>query len=254
MSLARVVLVLIQAAFNELACTPPNPTPDKGRYDIDQPWIFRIAPVILRIHQLLLRLFTVFEVLTYLASIPPLAEYSSLFSSAPKPAQSLHPTPLFLLGVLFVLFGASLRLICFRALGPLFTFHLTVHPAHTLVTTGPYSHVRHPAYTGSLLIIAGLAFSHLSPGSWVWVYLLHGDGAQWWSPLSGPVIAAVWWLWTLAIGLDRVEAEDKQMHLLFPGSGRRMRRGFRGALFQGLFDSSSLLARPSRPLPGPPPC
>lgn len=36
------------------------------------------------------------------------------------------------------------------------------------------------------------------------------------SPWSGPIVGVVWWLWTLAVGLSRVEAEDRQMRMLFP--------------------------------------
>lgn len=144
-----------------------------------------------------------------------LPEFSVLSPYAPLLSLSTHPTlrttPLFFMGVVAVIIGASIRLICFHALGEFFTFDLTIHPQHRLVTTGPYCLVRHPAYTGSLTIIAGLAASHLSPGSWLWECgFLHL------APWSGPVIAGVWWFWTLGIGLSRVEAEDKQMRALFP--------------------------------------
>ncbi|KAJ7166881.1 hypothetical protein C8R46DRAFT_267655 [Mycena filopes] len=209
MSLSRLALVVIQAVFNELACTPPNPTPPKGRYHTDQLYIFQIGPLILRIHQLVLRLCTAFEIIFYLMSLPALASlspYASLFSGQ----YPLHTTPLFVLGVIAVVLGASIRLSCFHALGELFTFDLTIHPQHRLVTSGLYAYVRHPAYTGSLTIIVGLAFSHLSPGSWLWEC-----GPLHLAPWSGPLIGAVWWLWTLGIGLSRVEAEDKQMRALF---------------------------------------
>ncbi|KAJ7737561.1 hypothetical protein B0H16DRAFT_1808540 [Mycena metata] len=212
MSLSRVVLVVIQAIFNELACTPPNPTPSKGRYHTDQLYIFQIAPLILRIHQLILRLCTAFEILFYLVSLPEftvLSPYAPLVSLATHP--TLHTTPLFVVGVIAVVIGASIRLSCFHALGELFTFDLTIHPQHRLVTSGLYAYVRHPAYTGSLMIIAGLAFSHLSPSSWLWEC-----GPLHLAPLSGLIIGAIWWLWTLGIGLSRVEAEDKQMRALFP--------------------------------------
>ncbi|KAJ7909817.1 hypothetical protein B0H13DRAFT_2233008 [Mycena leptocephala] len=212
MSLSRVVLVVIQAVFNELACTPPNKTQTKWRYYTDQAYIFQVGPLILRIHQLILRLCTLFEILFYLMSLPAfsaLSPYAPLFSLSVHPV--LRTTPLFVAGVIAVVLGASIRLSCFHALGELFTFDLTIHPQHRLVTSGLYAYVRHPAYTGSLTIIAGLAFSHLSPGSWLWE-----AGPLHLAPWSGPLIGAVWWLWTLGIGLSRVEAEDKQMRALFP--------------------------------------
>ncbi|KAF7339155.1 Protein-S-isoprenylcysteine O-methyltransferase [Mycena venus] len=212
MSLLRVALVVIQTVFNELASTPPNPTPEKCRYHKDQLYIFQIAPLILRIHQITLRLCAALEVLFYLTSLPEfsiLSPYTTLFSFAAHPV--LRPTPLFIIGVVAVILGALIRLSCFRALGELFTFELTILPQHRLVTSGLYAYVRHPAYTGSLTIIAGLAFSHLSPGSWLWE-----AGPLHLAPWSGPLVGAVWWLWTLGIGLSRVEAEDKQMSAMFP--------------------------------------
>ncbi|KAJ6511264.1 hypothetical protein DFH09DRAFT_1300359 [Mycena vulgaris] len=212
MSLSRVALVIIQAVFNELACTPPNPTPPKARYYTEQLYIFQIGPLILRIHQLILRLCTAFEIIFYIMSLPEfsaLEPYTLVFSLASNP--SLHTTPLFVAGVIAVVLGASIRLSCFHALGEFFTFDLTIHPQHRLITTGLYRYVRHPAYTGSLTIVAGLAFSHLSHGSWLWEC-----GPLHRAPWSGVVVGTIWWFWTLGIGLSRVEAEDKQMRALFP--------------------------------------
>ncbi|KAF7367896.1 hypothetical protein MSAN_00854400 [Mycena sanguinolenta] len=237
MSTTRLVLVLVQTLFNELASTPPNPTPEKGRYATDQLYIFRLGPLILRIQQLLVRLCTALEILFYLLALDAFSTFiPSHGYRIPLPASesALHlprafakptpltPTPVFLFGVLLVVAGGLLRLTCFRYLGELFTFHLSVHPSHRLITSGPYSIVRHPAYVGSLSIIAGLICSHFTPGSWLWeigplAFLsLHpfvGIGSV--RACVAFAFAAVWWLWTLGIGLSRVVAEDKQMCLLF---------------------------------------
>ena len=61
----------------------------------------------------------------------------------------------FLTGLALVAAGTLLRLTCYRCLGPLFTFDLTLFPKHTLITSGPYSIVRHPADLGSLLVFLG---------------------------------------------------------------------------------------------------
>jgi hypothetical protein len=49
MSLSRVLLAIIEALFNELACTPPNRTLEKDRYDTDTPSIFRIGSLMFRV-------------------------------------------------------------------------------------------------------------------------------------------------------------------------------------------------------------
>ncbi|KAG6860203.1 hypothetical protein C0995_014437 [Termitomyces sp. Mi166 len=148
MSLTRVALVTMQAVCNHYACTPPNPTPAKGRYHTEELFILQIAPLVFKAN-------------------------------------------------------------CFRTLGRLFTFDLTVDPNHTLVTQRFYSYVRHPAYTGSMLVVAGLAFSHLSKGAW-----LTSCGPLR-IPGSAPLVWAAWWGWTLCVGISRAQAEDNQMRKLF---------------------------------------
>ncbi|KAJ7923243.1 hypothetical protein B0H13DRAFT_1477462, partial [Mycena leptocephala] len=57
-------------------------------------------------------------------------------------------SPLVAIGTALIANGAILRLFCYRALGQYFTFKTAIARNHKLVTTGPYSIVRHPAYTG----------------------------------------------------------------------------------------------------------
>ena len=56
--------------------------------------------------------------------------------------------------------GGYIRWACYRALGRLFTFEMSIRDNHELVTDGPYGWVRHPAYTGILLIVAGVILWH----------------------------------------------------------------------------------------------
>ncbi|KAJ7868342.1 hypothetical protein B0H14DRAFT_3585164 [Mycena olivaceomarginata] len=209
MSLSRVSLAIIEALFNELACTPPNRTLEKDRYDTDTPSIFRIGSLMFRIHNSVLRFCVAFEIFFYLTSLPAFPA-SSFSPFSPSETLSLYTTPLFLVGVIAVILGACIRISCFHELGELFTFDLTIHPRHHLITSGLYAKVRHPAYTGSLIIIAGLAFSQLSPGSCLWEL-----GPLHLAPWSGPLIGAIWWLWMLGIGLNRAKSEDRQMRALF---------------------------------------
>lgn len=109
----------------------------------------------------------------------PLVPLASLFlpsrpSSLQQPAapedliSSLtSPSFLFLLGAALAVAGGWLRVACFRALGSLFTFELTIHPTHKLITNGPYGHVRHPSYTGVYATLLGSSIVMFAPSAWL---------------------------------------------------------------------------------------
>ncbi|KAF8999999.1 hypothetical protein BDQ17DRAFT_1245998 [Cyathus striatus] len=211
MSTARVVFITLQAFCHHLALTPPRPTPPKGRYHTEQMYILQIAPLIFKCHQYFAWLCALFEILYYLHTTLPLpSPHPSLPSLICLPPQSnVRMTPTFLFGILAVLLGTYIRLDCFNTLGDMFTFDLTVHPHHRLITTRFYSYVRHPAYTGSMLLVIGLTLSNLTRGSWLKECgPLHAPG-------SAIVVWTLWWLWTFCVGVSRADAEDKQMKKLF---------------------------------------
>jgi protein-S-isoprenylcysteine O-methyltransferase Ste14 len=52
--------------------------------------------------------------------------------------------------------GVAMRLWAIRTLGPLFTRYVEVSDDHRVVTDGPYRYLRHPSYTGALLMFAGV--------------------------------------------------------------------------------------------------
>ncbi|KAG2117162.1 uncharacterized protein F5147DRAFT_302956 [Suillus discolor] len=83
---------------------------------------------------------------------------------------NLHPTPItpaFLVGSIAIAIGGALRLYCISTLGKFWSFHLSVRKEHRLVTSGPYSVVRHPSYTGVLFQGIGVAVMYGSQGSWM---------------------------------------------------------------------------------------
>jgi hypothetical protein len=51
MSLARAILVTVQAVSNGLACTPPNPTPPNARYHTEELFILQIAPLVFKVRR-----------------------------------------------------------------------------------------------------------------------------------------------------------------------------------------------------------
>lgn len=150
----------------------------------------------------------VFEATAYIFEHYITASHPFLHALASSRAQ-VRCTPFFILGVLAVVFGAHIRLDCFKTLGDMFTFDLTILPAHKLVTTRFYGWVRHPSYTGSMLLIIGLSLSHLTPGSWLRECVLP------WPAYSAAVLWVLWWGWTWSVGVSRAKAEDLQMRKLF---------------------------------------
>ena len=60
--------------------------------------------------------------------------------------------------------GLGLRVWSIAALGGDFRTTVEVEPGQPVVSTGPYTWVRHPSYTGLLLIAAGLG---VAGGAWV---------------------------------------------------------------------------------------
>ena len=65
-------------------------------------------------------------------------------------------------GLLLVLLGMALRIAAGRALGTWWSLRVEIQPNHTLVQTGPYRYVRHPAYLGMLIVCLGLPIAFQS--------------------------------------------------------------------------------------------
>lgn len=68
-----------------------------------------------------------------------------------------------LLGVVLLAAGVLLRFWGILHLKSQFTRYVTVREGDEIVSTGPYRKLRHPLYTGLLLITLGMAFFFASP-------------------------------------------------------------------------------------------
>ncbi len=60
------------------------------------------------------------------------------------------------LGVVLICSGCALRYWAILTLGRFFRFVITIQNNHRVITNGPYRLVRHPAYTGAILIQLGV--------------------------------------------------------------------------------------------------
>lgn len=86
---------------------------------------------------------------------------------APKlvPAAAIRPAPVaFAVGMMLFLAGFGMRRWSEMTLGRYFTFTVMTSADQPVITTGPYRFVRHPGYTGVLLVVIGAG---AVSGNWV---------------------------------------------------------------------------------------
>jgi protein-S-isoprenylcysteine O-methyltransferase Ste14 len=67
-------------------------------------------------------------------------------------------------GLIVMWLGLAIRFWAITALGRAFRTTVEVDPGQAVVSTGPYRWVRHPSYSGLLLIVAGFG---LAVGNWL---------------------------------------------------------------------------------------
>ena len=80
-------------------------------------------------------------------------------------ASSLQmPGPYRAAGLMVMWLGLAIRVWAIAALGHAFRTTVEVEAAQTVVTQGPYRWIRHPSYTGLLLIVIGFG---LAIGNWL---------------------------------------------------------------------------------------
>ena len=79
------------------------------------------------------------------------------------------PFALFWTGTAMLVGGSLLRRHCFRVLGKLFTGAVMVQADHVVVDRGAYRWVRHPSYTGGIMMFMGIG---VALANWVSVAVL----------------------------------------------------------------------------------
>lgn len=81
----------------------------------------------------------------------------------PQAAIRWDRTSVFLIGIALMLAGTAFRFYAMWVLGKSFTYYVAVHDKQEVVEAGPYHYIRHPSYTGALIIFVGLG---LALGNW----------------------------------------------------------------------------------------
>ncbi len=82
-----------------------------------------------------------------------------------------HPQTFYVMGLILFIAGLIIRWIAIIHLGRFFTVNVAIAEDHQLITTGPYRYVRHPSYTGTLLIFLGFGLCMLNIFSLAAVFL-----------------------------------------------------------------------------------
>jgi protein-S-isoprenylcysteine O-methyltransferase Ste14 len=88
---------------------------------------------------------------------------------------ALLPGWLFYPGIALMVFGIFLRQWSIALLGGFFSALVSVQEGQTIIRKGPYRYVRHPSYTGGIMIMTGIGVALLSWGA-VLVLLLASCG------------------------------------------------------------------------------
>jgi protein-S-isoprenylcysteine O-methyltransferase len=79
-------------------------------------------------------------------------------------AELPRPHAWYLLGMLLCIAGIVLRWYSIFYLGRFFTVDVAIATQHKLIDSGPYRSIRHPSYTGALMVFAGFG---LCLGNWL---------------------------------------------------------------------------------------
>ncbi|RPD62525.1 hypothetical protein L226DRAFT_610936 [Lentinus tigrinus ALCF2SS1-7] len=207
---------------NRVTYTAPTPVvtsrataiPSEAGYltvNLRPPWVRKASKLVVRsvvtvevLYLLAAALFPSVVARTSSSTIPRL--------SASKTCKGIGITPSFALGWALLITGGFIRKACYREMGKNFTFELTIRKEHSLVTSGPYSIVRHPAYTAVNMVVAGTILCLFGKGS---MLLECGVLGTW----AGKLFALAWLAELLSVPsimvFSRVRTEDAMLKKTF---------------------------------------
>jgi len=137
----------------------------------------------------------------------------------------------FMIGWSLAMAGSLTRLACYRELGRHFTFEVSLRKNHQLVTTGPYSIVRHPSYSAIVLVFAGISLCVAGAGSWLvecgWLETIWGKA------LVATLVGSR--LYSTVQLLARPRVEDKLLEKEFGEQWRAWARRVPSRLIPGIY-------------------
>ncbi|KAF8881680.1 hypothetical protein CPB84DRAFT_1851486 [Gymnopilus junonius] len=172
MSLAKIPISLLVSYAFKKGTSPPNPPPPKEERIttnfLEHEWYTTKIPKLAGNANFLLGILEAATILAWNYPSTILSQFilSGLIFNCGRP-ERLHLSTMNALGGILIVVGALLRLITYRYLGKFFKFEASIQKDHKLITSGPYTFVRHPSYTGLIFTHPGWIFWHFGDGSWV---------------------------------------------------------------------------------------
>ncbi|KAF9238465.1 hypothetical protein BU15DRAFT_75163 [Melanogaster broomeanus] len=175
MAIGKLLLLLAAITCQHYAITAPNTRPPSDELRKQVGWEL-VLPRLTILGKTLLWSLTLAECSVLFAASDYCAPGLSQsiirhLVRSPNPQRAITQisslTPAFLAGSVLSIAGSLLRIHCYRALGRMFTFELSIRRDHKLITSGPYSVVRHPSYTAVIGLTLGELLCCFTRHSWV---------------------------------------------------------------------------------------
>ncbi|KIJ04695.1 hypothetical protein PAXINDRAFT_32600, partial [Paxillus involutus ATCC 200175] len=221
------LLLLIAILPGQHSCmTPPNERPPSGELRKQTAWELAIprAAALFRVFFWLWTLsesVMLFAATDYCPSALSKAIINHLVrSDDPQRALtqigSLSPT--FIAGSLLSIMGGLLRTHCYRTLGKMFTFELSIRKEHKLITSGVYGIVRHPGYTGGISVLLGFLLCSLSRHSWLVAFSLLALGQA--GSMMANVLGCAWISMFVMFGVGLVRRMNDEDVMLEQNFGK----------------------------------
>ena len=135
-------------------------------------------------------------------------------------------------GLTLIVLGTWIRLMTYRHMGRFFRFEASIQKDHELIVSGPYSVVRHPAYTGFILVSVGGLPWQLSKGSWIVESGL-------WNSMSGKLLVVIYFgavsFLLSSLALVRLKKEDTALRNQFGEKWDDWAKRVPYSLFPGIY-------------------
>ncbi|KAF8153192.1 hypothetical protein B0H34DRAFT_662466 [Crassisporium funariophilum] len=233
MPLEKIPAILLAGLGLQVGLTPPNPAAPKNKQMMgDGPVEMHAATFIAKyaywVHALI-------EITIILAATrapdSALAEQALAFLLPNKSPNNICLSPITFIAMIFMVWGGAIRYLCYREMGRHFTFQVALLENHKLVTSGPYSYVRHPGYTGGVLSYIGMVTWYTAQGSWLRESEIYKSLLAW--VLIGPLTLVIF-LPLVAI-FRRTPTEDKILKDNFGKQWEEWARRVPARLFPGIY-------------------